>query len=206
MTREIRIHLVRHGKPDISRNVWLTRSEYIEWWAHYTHVGLAPDEAPRDATLHTARQCSRLLSSSLKRAVETAETLAEGKQITSSGLYVEAPLPPLWIFSWLKAKPIAWGTLSRVTWWMGFSGGQESHWEAKRRAWSAVDQLTQLADEHGDVMLCGHGWFNRMIAKRLKQSGWRRDGTGGDAYWTCRTLVKALEEDEACLVTDPAQD
>ncbi|TNE56986.1 MAG: histidine phosphatase family protein [Alphaproteobacteria bacterium] len=197
MTKEIRIHLVRHGKPNISRDVWLTRRQYIAWWASYTHVGLDPNDAPRSDTQVTAQECPSILSSSLKRAVETAEILADGKPIASSELFVEAPLPPLWIFGWLKAKPIAWGTLSRITWWMGFSAGQESHWQAKQRAWNAVDELSQLAQEHGDVMLCGHGWFNRMIAKRLRQSGWKRSGKGGDAYWTCRTMVMVKEDNEA---------
>lgn len=192
MGKSIRIHLVRHGKPDLSRDVWLTRKQYRTWWTNYGTVGLAPDHLPQQETLLAAQKCTCFVSSPLPRAVETARVLAGGQEIRIDAKYVEAPLPPHIVFGWLCAKPIGWGTLSRITWWLGFSGGEESHSEAKKRAWACVEELSDLAATEGAVMVCGHGWFNRMIAKRLRQSGWKRDSAGGDAYWTVRSYIKEI--------------
>ena len=36
------------------------------------------------------------------------------------------------------------------------------------------------------VVLCGHGWFNRMTRKILRRRGWQCVYDGGDSYWAWR--------------------
>jgi broad specificity phosphatase PhoE len=195
--KTLRIHLVRHGKPDISRDVWLSRPEYRAWWKRYGDVGLAPDNSPPEATIAAARKCRHFVASSLLRARETAQALSEGADIECDPKYVEAALPPPIVLPFLKGKPIAWGTYSRVIWWLGYAGGEESHTLAKARAVDCAETLAQLSQKHGETMLCGHGWFNRMIAKRLRQRGWKRDNKGSDAHWAVRSYVKIIETEDA---------
>jgi hypothetical protein len=40
------------------------------------------------------------------------------------------------------------------------------------------------------VLLCAHGWFNRMMRPVLRKQGWREIEDGGDAYWSYRRYEK----------------
>ncbi len=78
-----------------------------------------------------------------------------------------------------------WGVLSRLAWWFGYDGGGESRRMAEMRAARAASRLEKLASE-GPVLVCAHGWFNRMIGRELRRRGWRRVYDGGDRYWAWR--------------------
>ncbi len=181
-----RIHLARHGKPDLSRRVKLNRAGYTEWWAEYNRVSLVEGQTPPAKTQTMADGCAVFFASSAPRASETAEILASGQEILIDPVLVEAPLPAPWVpFKW---RPPIWGTVSRIIWLMGYSAGDESKADARVRANQAADILIDAAVTKGaDILLCGHGWFNRMIASQLRQRGWFRSQNGSDRYWAFRT-------------------
>ena len=105
--------LARHGEPALSRRVVLTAQGYREWWARYEEGGLKDGQAPPASLLAMARAADALVSSTRERSIQSARAIAEGRDVRSDPLYVEAPLPPPPLPRWFKLSPRWWGVLSR---------------------------------------------------------------------------------------------
>lgn len=174
----------RHGRPALSRDTRITAAEFREWWRSYDAGGLAPDQSPPAALRQLAGQADVLLSSTLPRAIETAQAVAQGRPIRQDSLFVEAPLPPPRVPG--RRTPSEWGVWARCAWWLGASGGEETRAQAEARAEQAAEQLIGHALQGQNVLLCAHGWFNRMMRPVLLTQGWRCAIDGGDAYWSFR--------------------
>ncbi|MEO1137140.1 MAG: histidine phosphatase family protein [Pseudomonadota bacterium] len=182
-----RIITARHGRPDLSRDVSITAREYGDWWARYDESGLHPDEKPPETLIELAKDAPTVLSSTLPRAIETAAKATGGRESPADPMFVEAPLPPPPLPSFLRLRPGQWGVISRVLWILGYApDGVEHHRETWERVGKIVSRLeTHAAD--GDVVLCAHGYLNWMIDRRLKREGWTRAGReGGNHYWSWR--------------------
>lgn len=182
-----RIITVRHGKPDLSREVRITGREYGDWWQQYDRSGLHPDERPSAALIKLASAAATVLSSTLPRAVETARHITKGeREVPADALFVEAPLPPPPV-PFLRLRPGTWGVISRTLWVCGYAPGEI---EPQSQTWRRVHQITDRLIHHatgGDVMLCAHGYLNWMIDRSLRSKGWslsRR--SGGNDYWSWR--------------------
>ena len=184
-----KIILVRHGEPSLSRDCVLTPAQYEDWWARYDESGLARGQKPPSALLGALNGASRVFSSTLRRARETAGVLADGRDVRSDGIFVEAPLPrpPL---PFLKFGPDNWSRISRSLWFFGYSPGLESHFAAISRARAAADRLIDAAANGGDVLLCAHGYFNWMINLALRWKGWQCIHNDGNSYWGRREFVR----------------
>lgn len=180
------IILARHGKPSPDRSVWIDRETYRIWWAGYDSAGLAPGEAPPVELLEAAACAPIVVCSTLRRAVETAEAVCNGKAVAQDPIFVEARLPPPPLPRLIRLRPGAWGVIARIAWWLGYSGGEESRRAAERRAQEAAGRMVALAERHGGAMLVAHGWFNRMMRPVLLAQGWRCVEDGGDDYWSFR--------------------
>jgi broad specificity phosphatase PhoE len=182
------ITLARHGRPSLTRYLDLDWEGYEEWWKAYDESGLAPGQTPSKALIQAAADAELILASPLRRALETAHAIAPGRVVETEALFVEAPLPPPRYPRFVKMNPSSWGWgwHARVFWWMGFSRGQETRDEAKLRAAHAVDKVIALAESGRDILICGHGWFNRMMRPELTRRGWRCTRDGGDGYWSFR--------------------
>ena len=179
------ITLARHGRPDADRTVRINAKGYGEWWANYDRVGLREDSKPPRDLIEAVKKADILLASTLPRAIATAHAVAEPERIETLPIFVEAPLPPPPLPG-LFLKPPTWGVLSRIAWWLGYSGGTESRREAEVRAESAADHLVQTAASGAEVLLFAHGWFNRMLRPALKRRGYDCVVDGGDSYWSYR--------------------
>ncbi|MBS3935323.1 MAG: hypothetical protein KGZ43_04045 [Sulfuritalea sp.] len=55
--------------------------------------------------------------------------------------------------------------------------------DARRRARQAAERLAELAEEHQNVLLVGHGFINHFIAKELQKSGWLGPSRPGKGFW-----------------------
>lgn len=184
------IHIVRHGRPALDRSVKIDWRAFRDWWAQYDASGLAEGQAPPPALCEAARRSNVLFSSTLRRSIETAAAVAEGREVLQDPVFVEAPLPPPRIPG--RRSPDAWGVWSRAAWWMGDSKEMESREAAELRAEAAVATLTARALRGETVMLLAHGWFNRMMRPVLRAQGWRCVHDGGDGYWSFRSYEKTL--------------
>ena len=182
------ITIARHGQPDADRSVKLTAPQFVDWWSSYNRTGLMAGELPPPALLEIGRATDTVFASTLPRAVLTAEAAAPGKVIITDDVFTEAPLPPPNMAG--RRSPRAWGVWARMSWWMGNSKGEESRAHAEVRAEAAVATVTSRALRGENVLLCAHGWFNRMMRPVLKRQGWRCVYDGGDAYWSYRIYKK----------------
>ena len=193
-----RIITARHGRPDLSREVKLSAADYGEWWQEYDRSGLAPDQTPPDSLVSLAKNAATILSSDLPRALETAHAIAGRDDIVGDAAFVEAHLPPP-PFPLIKAGPQFWGVASRVCWMMGYAPGD---FEPVSKAWQRVGRFTdRLIEEsqHGDVVLCAHGYLNWMIDRELrKRRQWAmvaRDR--GNDYWSWRAYLPSAVDQVA---------
>jgi broad specificity phosphatase PhoE len=191
------IVLVRHGRPALSRRVRIDRLGYVSWWAAYAESPLAPTERAPMELAELATSADLFIASPLPRAAGTAVALCGGHTIISDEVFVEAPLPSPPI-PFVRLRPTTWGVLSRMFWWLGYAGKGESRRHAKIRAIEAADRLIALARGRRLIILCGHGWFNRMTRKVLRQRGWQCAYDGGDSYWAWRRYEppRAIDESE----------
>lgn len=182
------IVIARHGQPHADRNVRIDQRGYRDWWRGYDLARLHPDEAAPQRLAELARQSDVIFASTLQRAIHTAEMVAGGREIITDPVFVEAALPPPPF--WGKHRPETWGVWARIAWWLGWHDGMESKAEAKIRAEAAVATLAAQALRGQNVLLCAHGWFNRMMRPVLKRQGWREVEDHGDRYWSYRRYEK----------------
>jgi broad specificity phosphatase PhoE len=185
------IVLARHGEPALSRRIRLNAEGYRRWWAAYEDGGILAGQTPPAELLDLARHADIIFASTRRRAVETAEAVVGGKTFVRDPMFVEAPLPPPPLPSFLKLGPKAWGVIARFTWWFGYDGGQETRAEAQARALAASERLVAAALGGADVLLLAHGFFNLMVGLELKRQGWRRMEDRGFKYWATRRFERA---------------
>jgi broad specificity phosphatase PhoE len=184
------IVIARHGRPHADRSVRIDHSGYRDWWAAYNLARLHPEEQPPPALIALAAKADLIYASTMPRAIHTANLAAPGREIITDPVFVEAPLPPPPF--WGLRRPGHWGVLARIAWWFGNHADGESRAEAELRAEAAVATLTSQALRGRNVLLCAHGWFNRMMRPVLRSQGWREVENTGDAYWSYRRYEKRL--------------
>jgi len=178
------ITIARHGRPDANRERWLDWRGYEDWWDNeYQPAGLVDGQSVPDALIRAAAESHTVFASSLRRAIETAQAVAPDRAPVIDPVFIEAELPPPPMPGRFMAK--TWGVFARCSWWMGWSRGRESRADAEARARKAADQLIEAAAA-GPVVLCAHGWFNRMLRPQLRGAGWVCVRDGGDTYWSWR--------------------
>jgi broad specificity phosphatase PhoE len=184
-----RIIMVRHGRPSLSRDQALTADEYMGWWRQYDAAGLAEGERPPERLIELARDSHLIYSSTLRRAQETAQHLASGRDVTTDRLFVEVPLPrppvPM-----MRCGPTNWGWIARTFWTLGYSPNSEGVIEAFKRANEASDRLIDTASASGTVLVCAHGFFNWMVSVTLRNKGWRPVYNDGYTYWSWQEFEK----------------
>jgi broad specificity phosphatase PhoE len=185
------IVLARHGRPALSRKIWLSADQYRQWWGQYELLGLKSDQAAPAALKAAAAAAGTVIASTRLRSIETAQLVCDEVPFESDAIFIEAPLPPPPWPKWLKLPPMIWGFVSRFAWWwFDNHAGEESRRQAEVRANAAADRLIGLADGGKDVLVLAHGFFNAMVARALKRRGWRLTENGGYAYWSARRFEK----------------
>ena len=186
------ITLARHGEPALSRKVRLNAPEYGDWWARYEIGGLKDGQTPPDGLIQIARDADIILSSTRRRAIETANAVVGDRAFTSEETFIEAPLPPPPWPLWIRMSPKRLGFFARFWWWFfDHHGGQETRAQAEARAGQAADRLVALVDQGQDVLVLAHGFFNWMIADALKARGLTKLVDEGHAYWSIKRFSRA---------------
>ena len=188
------IIIVRHGKPALSRKAQMDWRGYREWWKQYDAGGLAETQKIPKKVTKLAAAADVIISSPLRRAVESAERVAGRPPDEIWPELVEAalPSPPL---GPLKLRPKTWGTYSRIVWYWGWSDGMESHTAARARAERICDKLNVEASGGRMVFITAHGWFNRMVKGSLKKRGWKCVSQNGDLHWSFRRFERITKTD-----------
>ncbi|MGB0907247.1 MAG: histidine phosphatase family protein [Maricaulaceae bacterium] len=183
------IILVRHGKPALSRKVRLTWGGYRDWWKQYDIGGLQLEQKIPVKVKALGEKADVVISSPLRRAIESAELLRDKEPDVIWDDLIEAALPPPHLGG-LKFRPKTWGTWSRICWFVGFSDGMESHGEARRRVEGVCDKLDVEAVDGKLVLITAHGWINRMIKGSLVKRDWKCTSQNGDLHWNFRRFER----------------
>jgi broad specificity phosphatase PhoE len=187
------IVLARHGEPALSRRIRLTSDGYRRWWAAYEDGGILADQVPPSGLLDLARDADVIYASTRKRAVETADAVVQGKHFVRDPMFVEAPLPPPSLPSFIKLKPSTWGFLARFVWWFfAHHEGQETRDQALKRAGEVADRLIATAKDGSTVLVLAHGFFNFMVGRELKRRGWHKSEGRGYKYWATKRFTPTV--------------
>lgn len=187
------VTLARHGKPALSRRTLLSADEYSAWWAAYEVGGLRPDQSVPPSLQALALAAGAVVASTRRRSIETAKAVTGGDAFIADAMFIEAPLPPPPLPNWIKLPPMAWGFVSRTTWWfLNLHRGEESRRDAEARAEAAATRLITIASGGDDVLVLAHGFFNTMVARVLRRRGWRCVDDGGWRYWSARRFERRV--------------
>lgn len=188
MDREI--ILMRHGQPALAASQKVSALDMEGWINGYNRAGITDQPAPA-ASLQLAVTATVIVSSTAPRALDSLQALGlEPSHVDA--LFCEAELPH---GQWKRPRlsPFTWAFILRVLWLCGYSRNGETVSAARRRASLAAQRLLSLASE-GPVLLLGHGFMNRMIAKELMVKGWTRRSRNGSRYWSTIVLAKHIED------------
>ena len=182
------ILLVRHGMPLCDLHSRIRGSAFAEWVAAYDRAPIDRSKPPSPELRARLATIPWILTSTLRRSIESAALIAVSQPTASDPLFDEAGILTALPFRF-SLTPNHWDILARAAWMLGWSPGVESFRAAKRRAARASARLETLSSEHGEVALIGHGMLNTLIARALRRSGWI--GTGSPrTYWGTVLLQK----------------
>ena len=176
------ILLVRHGKPAIDQFPRLSAQDMRHWIDAYNQAGVRSDPPPSPALTAAVKNSRTLVTSGLKRAVESARTLGFYHPQISDPLFREADLPHGDGRS-LKLPPNLWAAVFRLSWFAGYSRNAESMTDCRRRMEIAAQRLVEVAHDGSPVLLVGHAIANRFIAGHLLATGWQGPKSPGSGYW-----------------------
>lgn len=176
------ITLIRHGKSKLTENDKMTCGDFQQWVEKYDNNGVFEESTYPSETIEKIATAKLVVTSDLKRAVESAQFLNPAVRVISDPMFRETELPRI-AMKLLKFKPNSWAVILRILWLCGNSNECESLSAAKLRAKKAAQQLTDLAAENGSVALVGHGVFNRLIAKELQKQGWKGKRNTTAKHW-----------------------
>jgi broad specificity phosphatase PhoE len=169
----LKIVLVRHGRSAHVHSGWIDGAEFLRWREAYEAAGIDSDGIPPPELGAAAAACGVLVASVARRAVESANMLAPGREVLTSPLLCELALPPpalgpirLPLFGWALTIGLRW--LARAA-----LGRPRVTEDEARRAREAAEWLSQLAESHGSVVAVTHGSFRSLLAQELIRTGWQ---------------------------------
>ncbi|TWT27075.1 histidine phosphatase family protein [Planomicrobium sp. CPCC 101110] len=184
------ISLIRHGKSQFIHKGRVTFKEFEEWAKNYDLHGISEEPVCPPETFQKITAANIVITSDLKRSVESAKLLNLKAGVLKDALFRETELPAgsMKLFN-IKARPASWAILLRILWFGGYSNECESLKEAKQRAEKAAQHLIVYSREYRSVALVGHGFFNMLIAKELQRKGWKGKRKLGAKHWNCVSYV-----------------
>ncbi|MED4229492.1 histidine phosphatase family protein [Neobacillus cucumis] len=183
------ISLIRHGKSLLTENDKITCLEFKNWVEKYDYNGVFKELTYPSTTLEKIATANVVITSDLKRAVDSARLLNPLKEIITYPLFRETELSSnASQLCNVKLKPSIWAIVLRILWFSGYSNECESLDQAKFRANKASQQLIDYANEYKSVALVGHGFFNMLIAKELRKKGWKGKSKRDAKHWNCMSF------------------
>jgi len=177
------IVLSRHGKPDWDYRTPIPGRAFAEWRRGEDDAPLDPVSRPGSALEQMVRTASCVITSPLRRSLESARLLAPASVPFTDALFREADLP-CGFRSAARLRPDVWAVLARSAWFCGWSDGMESFAAARKRASQAAQLLLTRAAAHDAIAVVGHGMMNVFIARELRAQGWRGPRIPSRRHWS----------------------
>lgn len=181
--------MIRHGKSQWTDNSKVSYEGFRNWIDRYDSSSVFESDMPYPArTLEKINKANLILSSDLKRSIDSAKILTPDFTGPSYPLFREIEFPAVPEFAEkVKLPPTVWAVFLRVSWFAGYAKGAESYKKASQRAGRAADVLVNEAVKHESVVLVGHGFFNFLIAKQLQKRGWEGRRNTSFEHWVANT-------------------
>lgn len=137
----------------------------------YDAAGIRDVPPPPEDLRTIAAAADVVCASDLRRAIESANRVAPGRELVISSLLREIRLePPRWIP--FRLPIAAWDAYSHAQWSYRLLTKRDHAFV--RRADAAADWLEQHARDAATVLVVTHGGMRRLIADRLSARGWLR--------------------------------
>lgn len=176
----MQIIILRHGKPAFELKGNARGNELGEIVKSYDRSGIVG--IPPEETIAAIRGRHIVVCSHLVRSVESAKALGCQEVHLKDPLFCEAVIP--YFEKGSIPLPIGlWVVILRLMWLLGFSRNGESLLNTQRRAKKATARLIELAEQHQNVLLVGHGFINHFIARELRKRGWSGPSRQDNEYW-----------------------
>jgi broad specificity phosphatase PhoE len=175
------ITLIRHAKVDIDNSQKIDASSLKTWVEAYDTAPLHAESLPTVETMKLVQNADAILTSTLRRAIDSADVL--GIEIYErNSLFNEAAIPEVNI-PYLKLKPKSWLVILRLMLLLGLGKKDVSLKASKSQAKAAAQKLMALSKEYDNIALVGHGGMNWLIGKQLMKEGWTLEGNISHENW-----------------------
>lgn len=181
----LRIILVRHGVPDATADERraITGRDIGRWYRRYNELGIAETMPPPPTLVDAAASAGCIVSSDLRRAMESAARLAGSYPVRIDPDLREVGFPEA-LNAGIALSPGTWVMLARAAWLLNRCDAGETMRETRARAGRLADRLGELARSHGSVVAVGHGWFNQFVASELRRRRWRGPWFMPSRHWS----------------------
>lgn len=176
----MQITLLRHGKPEFELTGKVRANELGEIVRSYDMsgiIGTPPVEAINQIQAHDIVVCS-----DLPRSIQSAKALGVTEIHSANSIFREINIP-YFSNSSIKLPVKTWLIILRGLWFLGFAKNGESQLAARMRAKQATQELIQIAQQYGSVLLVGHGFNNYFVARQLLSLNWTGPKKPASNYW-----------------------
>ena len=176
------IVLVRHGKPTVVPQEWISGRELPQFVSRYQAAKIASDSFPSEALKLLMQSARVVFTSDIIRSIHSAQILEPAAIPVGNSVFREIEF---WFEfpSNLRLPAQIWIILARFLWGLGYSPDSRSQADAREQAEKAAEFLEQQSREADSVVLVGHGITNLFIARELNKRGWEGSRTPNLAYW-----------------------
>ena len=162
----MKLGLVRHFKVITKENTLLSSDEFAKAMDYY-------DRAPvrGNGLKINSSDWDICYSSTLPRAVTTAESVFSGK-IIKSELLIEVPIAPFTKRN-IKLPSFIWHIASRIAWFKSHKSQRENIHGTKDR----IKKFYEIIQNSGfnNILIVSHGYFLRMFYDEMKKNGFQGD-------------------------------
>lgn len=161
------------------------------WIKLYNNSNIISEFSSKNKIKQLFDKSDIIICSNLKRSSDSVK-IFEKPIYLKDAIFNEAQLPfTSWAF--LKLNPKIWLVIFRVLWLFGYSQNSESFKESKLRAKNATCRLIDLAKEHKNIVLVGHGIMNTLIEKELKKQKWESTKKLENQNWSYGIFKKSFK-------------
>lgn len=109
------ISLIRHGKSKLTENDKIIGLKFKRWVEKYDESGVFAESSYPSNTLEKVTSTNIVITSHLKRSVESANVLNAAAEVISDSLFRETELPSIpSLFDTVMLKPSSWATILRI--------------------------------------------------------------------------------------------
>jgi len=162
----MKIYLVRHFKVDYRPSkTWMNSNEFNQWVNIYNESELLEETE----MINKTELSDFCLSSDLRRAIKTAETLHNGL-ITTSTLLREIDVKAVFKTR-MRLHYNIWLLMGRLAWYFSHGSQSETREQTILRVRNIIDMIE--ARKESNILVVSHGALMRYLAKELRKRGYR---------------------------------